>query len=173
MIALGIDPDLRTPAIAIVDDDLVVALEVLKVDRKEFPDQVSAVMENTRQLSNTIPRMYAKYLPDIFVVENQTIRMYGRSRPRDILVLGQVAGAALSACVLANPQGWLGDQKYFFPPPTRWKGSVPKEIHHKRILTRFKNLSRMLERHPRTLHTHLIDAVGLGGWGIRQFQKAL
>lgn len=53
--------------------------------------------------------------------------------------------------------------------PTTWKGSVPKGIHQKRILSKLLPGEReLIHRHPREKksNSHVVDAIGIGLWKL-------
>jgi Holliday junction resolvasome RuvABC endonuclease subunit len=174
MIVLGIDPDLHHTGLSMVKDGVPQDLACVTVDRKLVGPE--AVMAMARALPAALHSL-SKLEPVVAVVENQQIYTgtQGRARPDDILKLGQVAGAALAAiehvfCV----------DKVFFPKPQRWKGSVPKLIHQRRILSRLgwetvetkttvRPKGNPLGFHLAATHwSHVLDAIGLALWGEKQ-----
>jgi len=52
------------------------------------------------------------------------------------------------------------------PIPSDWKGSVPKSIHHKRILARLRVSEEALAHIPKGQQQHVIDAAGLALWAV-------
>jgi len=57
--------------------------------------------------------------------------------------------------------------------PTTWKGQIPKEIHHRRIVELLTEkeglrLNACLSRHSAGIRHNLLDAVGLGLWFLRR-----
>ncbi len=76
----------------------------------------------------------------------------------DLINLAIVAGACAAGChqsVLATPR--------------RWKGTMKKEAHHARLLSKLmlperRLLETILARYAKGLQHNLLDAVGLAAW---------
>jgi hypothetical protein len=117
---LGVDPDLRTTALAWVNSTRqVVWLDVI---------QAGKAREQVLEMIGTLKC----YLPtpvgyDVCAVEAQELYLGTDTNPRDILHLAQVAGACVSLFYISNN---------YFPRPSEWKGQQDKEAHHKKILTK-------------------------------------
>lgn len=67
--------------------------------------------------------------------------------------------------------GYLRPKRLVTLTPTTWKGSVPKVIHHPRILHELASaeaaiLDRAIKAAPKTNAKEILDAVGLGLYGL-------
>lgn len=173
-IALGIDPDLHHCAYAFATASKVLAVGVVKVSDKITGDK--AAPEMNRRLVSAFECFRRHYEPALAVVEGQQIYLGGNTQanPDSILRLGQVAGGAMALAYAAWP-GLL----VIAPRPQRWKGNVPKKIHHGRILNRYGvrtseggeftpgSLKADGEDHIEASHwIHVLDAIGLAHWGL-------
>ncbi|MCP4897869.1 MAG: crossover junction endodeoxyribonuclease RuvC [bacterium] len=190
-VSLGIDPDLHDTGLALCASDRVLAVGVVRVARKLTGD--AAVLRMSKALAEYIPPWMAQlqghegFNPaalDALVVEGQELYLVKTGNPDSILRLAQVAGAALSvAQAVGDPTTAL------IPRPKTWKGTVPKDIHQARMLTRYgwkykkkgtgKNQwccpvslgpHRILStvKWPEGCWKHIVDAIGLGRWGLQK-----
>lgn len=168
---LGIDPDLHNTGIAIADKTgKIVHVDCCCVHRKLKGS--NAVIEMAKVLDVQL----AKYKMLHVAVEGQTINFKQTRNPGDILHLAHVAGIAVG--IIAS-RGWVS---LLIPTPREWKGQVPKQIHHQRIL---EDLGWKYKVHPgycvpisppvemgiplkATQWKHVIDAIGLARWLWRE-----
>lgn len=98
------------------------------------------------------------------VIEVPQVYVAGRSKgdPDDLLELAGVDGAITT---LLRPGKIAGFK------PREWKGQVPKEIHHARVLRKLNEAeTAVLERAnvPPSLRHNVVDAVALGVWFLRR-----
>lgn len=102
--------------------------------------------------------------PGVVLLEQMTMRQNDeRSQPEDLLRV-QLVGASVAG-ILASPHAPE------FVTPMTWKGCVPKEIHHGRIVRRLDETERaVLERDlvgvPKGLRHNVMDAVGILLYGL-------
>jgi len=103
-------------------------------------------------------------LDAIIVEQPQVYRgARGKGDPNDLIRLANVVGACASAC--ARSKTTL---------PSRWKGQVPKKIHHERVLAeleRGRELAMVLSKIAgiRGSDRHnVFDAIGLNLWSLRR-----
>lgn len=92
-----------------------------------------------------------------------------RSQSRDLLTV-QLVG-----CTLAGILSSTGIVVHL--PAAEWKGRVPKNIHHPRIVAALTDgepevLSRGLEGVPKTNRKEVLDAVGIGLYHLDRIDKA-
>ncbi len=74
--------------------------------------------------------------------------------PADLIELAGVDGALAALITAGKTTGYL---------PQRWKGQVPKEIHHKRILAKLSETEKAaIEPTPASLLHNVYDAIGIG-----------
>lgn len=60
--------------------------------------------------------------------------------------------------------------------PHTWKGSVPKEIHNRRVLSKLDKVELYLlnaVKCPKSKQHNVIDAVGLAKWGAKQLASGI
>lgn len=178
MIVLGVDPDLHCTALATWGDDP----ESLWADTIKIPAGITrhaAVLAMTKEIVKASTAMTESC--DMLVVEAQVLRPYGNDwhrRPEDIVLLGNVAGAALAA--------WSGScyGNLRFPTPQEWKRGVPKAAHQARayeglgwgyeLRTDYaipKNPPKALEHIRPSEWKHVGDALLLARWGWEQTRR--
>jgi len=168
---LGVDPDLHNTGLAIADKNgNIVWVGCCSVPRDCKGS--NAVIAMAKALDETL----ANYKMLHVVVEGQTINFKQTRNPGDILHLAHVTGIIVG---LLAPRGWLS---LFIPTPREWKGQVPKQIHHQRILD---TLGWKYNVHPGycvpinppvdmgiplkgTQWKHVVDAIGLARWGWKE-----
>lgn len=184
MLFLGFDPDLHTSAFATVDENMeVVNLHIFRVPATLKGREAVKAMADTINMNG---RWAGGVVFGGYAVEAQEIYPTGPQRtknPTSILLLGHISGAAL--CALSGVYG-VGEHRYF-PTPIQWKGSIPKIIHHRRILTRAGyNDAQIFETGSkedgycglidsafnRGDWKHLTDAIGLAQWAANQYLNA-
>lgn len=104
--------------------------------------------------------------PNMLAIEWQSARP-GDKRPADITQLAGFAGLTLGA--LINHYG-LSPNEVFCPLPVQWKGSIPKAIHQKRILTYLDATidSPEFDDIPKSMRNHSIDGLGIAIWCAQQ-----
>lgn len=127
MYFIGCDPDLSSTALAAVTD--IGKLRELRV----FRAYTKLAMIKT---IGWVDSFCFVEKTNAFAVEAQEIYPSGPNKtknPGDILHLSQVAGALLGRCF---EDYRLGIEFGYFPLPVQWKGSIPKIIHHRRILNK-------------------------------------
>lgn len=127
---LGVDPDLHTPAFALVDDaGRVVGVSVLKIKgskgREAAVDLALGLCQEPRPFD----------IKDLkgAAIEGQQIYVGDAKNPDSLLLLAAAAGSLILATWSWYP-GILADMT--FPKPSEWKGGRPKQIHQKHILRR-------------------------------------
>lgn len=178
MRALAIDPDLHHAGVALVEDGTkLLAVRCPKI-ASHFRGG-DAVVQMAGSMSIALAELISEYgEPDICAVESQESYLGSRVKPQDLIHLGQAAGGAvymLRALMLTA--------RIELPRPVTWKGSVPKDIHQKRILrclgipfesgskpTKILKLPEGIgfEGIKRAHLTHVIDAMGLASWACGQ-----
>lgn len=178
MLFVGIDPDLRDTGIAVLNQygDMVAGTVVCaRGARKEA--QVLLMAEKLRWACREV--MLAQHDTEaMVVVESQTVAMHHTKNPGSIVLLAQVAGAA----VVSAQETWTV-RRTWLPRPNEWKGSVPKLVHQKRIARKMRWAATERSGYvvpvdpPVKLSKlsgwkHLMDAVGLALWAKEQFIKA-
>ena len=87
--------------------------------------------------------------PDVLIVERPRVYPQGKGDPNDLITLALTAGRYL--------ERWASAPRILTPFPHDWKGSVPKPIHNKRILSRVGLVEGA--------DHNMIDAIGLALWG--------
>lgn len=94
---------------------------------------------------------------DVLVIESQQVYRGAlmRGDPNDLIQLAAVKGAIIQR--FAHLEGNI-----FAPKPSEWKGQVPKDVHHERILKRLSHEEQKLW--PKNKNAR--DAIGLGLWKL-------
>lgn len=192
-VALGIDPDLHSLAIAVLGrlagapvfgmaPVTVLAAGIVSVPQALKGDQaVQAMMVNMARGDGIIHTSKVEFeawsQSRIAVVECQSITKHWTRKgvkPQDILRLGQVAGNA--AGVVSST---YASAHHIMPLPIKWKGSVPKDIHQRRTLNAigwgYRNVGKQIlppEERMAQFQVkpadwkHLIDAIGMALWAL-------
>jgi len=175
MISLGIDPDLHHAGVALVrDGKKVIAVRCPTVSSNLRGAEAAVAMAQAMEL--VLTELFQAYgAPDVVAVEGQESYLGSKVKPQDLLNLALAAGVAVGivrAC-------WSAP-RIEVPRPVTWKGSVPKDIHQKRILRSVGIPFATGEKPTRILRLpetdgfagikpknmiHVIDAIGLAVWG--------
>lgn len=130
-------------------------------------------------MSIALAELISEYgAPDVCAVEGQESYLGSKVKPQDLIHLAQAGGGA--AYML---RALLYNTRIEMPRPVIWKGSVPKNIHQKRILRIVgipfeprSNPTKILKLptgigfegiKPAQL-THVIDSIGLAAWACGQ-----
>lgn len=193
-VVIGIDPDTSAVGIGVVDAETKELRGVKVVRNKSGRKGPGRVMDMANKCRGQISELLGELgHPDValIVVENQTVR-YSASKgvnPNNMIGLAQVAGALVCECFYET-------NNVAFPEPSKWKGSVPKQIHQNRILSKLhinaesvgsqssgyarpKSPERDLDPDKVVnLHSvsksdwkHVVDGIGLALWGADLIKK--
>lgn len=193
MIAIGVDPDTNTPAIAIAYVPDFQDVRIASVPKALFVGIARAprafdVERRIRRLLVTVPQAVAGAMGGKFeglrghvdglVVEGQDTRGNRHARPIDLIHLAQVAGLIVGRLTeFVTPDAPL-EERVWIPKPYAWKGSVEKAIHQARILEMY-GLNQELTGVPGaeeilpSARNHVWDALGLAAWGLEQLGARL
>jgi hypothetical protein len=129
MIFIGADPGSRVAALAAVDSvGAPVVVQVLRAKGKAA--MIQQVADTVRTFLGNIHDYYVSPLSPgygLAAIEDQEYR-HGRAKgsPSQLFPVAQVAGALFAEMCEVVPCR--------FVTPTDWKGSVPKIVHHRRLL---------------------------------------
>jgi len=170
---LGVDPDLDTCGVAMLKNGALFRVALLERDAQNTGARGS---EAALEMIEALRDQLQDYLYDpedcntTLVVEGQEIYRPGvGAPPRSILPLTLISGAVI---------GLVGAATSFCPAPKTWKGQVPKEVHHKRVLKKLGLASAQdlapyfMRRTPLASEwQHVLDACGLALWGKEQLEK--
>lgn len=174
MLAVGIDPDTKSTGVAVVQA-FNGGLQVVHVGLVRAKGRKSAdrrfVM--AREMMDWFAHADLPYTPTAVTIEWQKLRPKGEKNPNSIVDLCGIAGMAYAAGTL------LGADMMFAPIPSEWKGTVPKSVHQKRIVSRLHLTMDLTyiegygngcvpgsEKIPASMKTHVIDALGLACWTL-------
>jgi hypothetical protein len=162
MIALGVDPDLHHAGVALVSADGINRPKVLWVGVALAPRKLKSYAAASALDWPMPPQTH-----DLLVVEGQKNYPHSPVRPDDLMHLAFAAGVARGhyrTPLLAAK----------IPLPQEWKGTVPKDIAHARILSRVVIMPQVVEFLEGPHKSHVIDAIGLAlfGLGVDSVMKA-
>jgi Holliday junction resolvasome RuvABC endonuclease subunit len=135
MIYLGVDPDLHRTGIALLTADLSICTVVCCKAKGTTGGE--AVVDMLNAINTAMGAIYAdlNVPPLAVVVEGQEVTYASRSKganPQSIVLLAQVAGGAVALAMVR----WATEAVFHMPKPAEWKGSVPKEIHQARVMSK-------------------------------------
>ena len=162
---LAFDPGLCCSGLAVFKDGRLVdtLLASTPTGQRDAAGAVEMLQEIRRVLK---PGEFAPGLePFWFIYERQQVYRKGRGEnvnPDDLLQLAYVNGATAALVALdyydPDPVGYL---------PREWKGQVPKDKHHPRIMASLTDGEREkaeadLGRYTAHLRHNAIDAIGIG-----------
>lgn len=118
------------------------------------------------------PRKSSKHIADdidTVWIESQVIYPRSRVPPNDIVKLAQDAGRWFGVyATLGAAVNWV--------EPARWKGQLPKRVHHPRIMAALTSHERQIVAEgccalAESLRHNVLDAVGLGLWVRSKLKK--
>lgn len=139
MIALGIDPDLHSSAVALCSEERVLRVAVGRV-----PSKVTgrpAIEAMVQAVWTAVQGVHAQWrAPEleavsVIVVEHQQIyggAGKGTKNWDSIMMLGPVTGAAASAGLWCQ-----GEPTLMLPKPAEWKGQLEKHMPQARALSHY------------------------------------
>lgn len=141
---LAIDPGVRALGWAYFEDGRLVQAGLLRAKHiQEMVDQLWLLDLH----------------PVSLVIERPQVYGGAKFDPNDLVGLAVVAGAAAGRFHMAK--------NIDFPLPRMWKGQVPKDIHHERVLRALSIAERgQVPNTTKSLQHNVLDAVGLGLWKI-------
>lgn len=175
MISVGVDPGKTGVAFARCTESDILRVAYVKCKGDADKDVVTMI----RQMAAVAESFAADC--DVFVVEGQqNYKQEGTKSSAGLFEVAHVAGALLMAATLWAPCS----AHLLCPLPAMWKGQVPKEVHHARILSRYSvafsaaagycypsGCARAAKiKGYQGLNQgdwkHVTDAVGLARWGL-------
>ena len=161
---LAVDPGLRVCGIAYYADDALSVCVLVRNPEREARGPM-AWMALAEQVRKVLPN-WCK--PDAVVLEVPQVYVIGKGKgdPADLIELAGVDGAIAAQYPAA---------KHFGFRPREWKGSVPKDVHHARVLKTLSETDKRLvgESAPASLRHNVLDAVALGAWFLRKQRSIL
>lgn len=135
---IGFDPDLHQPSLALVGEDGAVRAVWCLRHKKRLKGRAAVVACSAfvaEFFSETLMPLYDGTLEiAAFAVESQEVyRGAGQDAdtkdPRALMFLAAVSGVVLGLGHVIWPKAAI-----LFPAPAEWKGNVPKEVHHARLM---------------------------------------
>ena len=157
MALVAIDPGLRGTGVAVfVDGALARAVYARN------PEKVERGPEAWLRMAEAVRDQVIAFPEADLVIEVPQVYVAGRSKgdPDDLLELAGVDGAITALLAPARIASFK---------PRAWKGQVPKEIHHARVLRKLSPAeTAVLEQAdvPASLRHNVVDAVALGVWHL-------
>lgn len=108
----------------------------------------------------SMAQLIRTYSPTFGVIEKPMVYPLGTrgagDDPNDLIEVALTVGAVMSVA-----------ESTITAYPRDWKGTVPKEIHNKRVLAALTDKDKaLIERVPSGLRHNVIDAIGLGLWTL-------
>lgn len=160
MIIVGIDGKLTASGYAIgTGDGGLLAAGVAKVPAK-IRDLAERAQYQIGHILNELAICGVDF-PDLVAVELPRVYPGGRNRtdPNDIVDL---AGLSLGIAYGLTPDRVLA------PYPRTWKGTVPKDVHHRRLAAQYPLAVPLVNQTTPSRRNDVWDAVGLYCWGLAQ-----
>lgn len=176
---IGIDPDLHDFAIGYWHKGQPHHAEVIHVPRRKGIVAQAAVRQMVAAMAFRMMNMIPAATEGI-AIEAQTLQRTGlkqHKRPGDIVILGNVGGAALGLCAMVVDMNQIA-----FPSPEEWKGQIPKAVMQARLYSDLGwGYERVGEEYARPLRApaafnnisagqwkHVGDALLLAHWASEQ-----
>lgn len=176
MRSLGIDPDLHSTGIALVENGKTVLAVRCPLVSSNFRKE-AAVVQMAGAMEIILAELFSEYgKPDVCAVESQKVYLKSRVRPQDLIDLSKVAGVAIGLV-----RAYYSAVRIECIGSKTWKGDVPKPISQKRILrsvgipfepgtvpTKILRLPEGIGFEKLTTKAQMIDvidAIGLAVWG--------
>jgi hypothetical protein len=183
-VVIGIDPDMHRPGIGVLDfdDGSLLAVGCPKIATGLTGQEAIEEWANSgRGLLRGLLQSLKEPCVRAIAVEGQEIVSSAKrgANPGDLLRLATIAG------FLVAEAGYECKHETYFPLPQRWKGSVPKDIHQSRILSRLGILSQKRAGYSAPAPSgfanvlgasdlnvsdwkHVVDGIGLAAWAITE-----
>lgn len=158
-----LDPGLRGCGIAYFGDDgTLLHAKYLKnpVKKGGGPEAWLGFMDELQE-QNTQGKL--PLVVQTFVSEYPQVYRAGTSKgdPDDLLQLASVVATFASNIVAKD---------YLAVRPREWKGTVPKDVHHARVLKALDDHEKLIVEAsaPPSLRHNVFDAVGIGLWWLKK-----
>lgn len=153
IVLLAVDPGTRGCGVALFDGQRLILADYVYNPSKFRGD---ARMSDCLAMAHAALDWVLPTRLDEIVIEHMVIYHSGRGKrgadPNDLLRLAEIGGAI---CVLSGAAAKSYSAK-------EWKGSLPKEICHRRVLDRLSIDERSRLQGPMSLLHNVLDAVGIG-----------
>jgi len=155
---IGIDPDTTTTGIGYIMDDGTPEVVLLRAKGRYMDDRYLEMSRKLVELFEDLADQRLFTPGTQIAIEGQHIR-YNERNPKSILGLQTVVGMAIAAVSSVT-------DLVYVPIPSKWKGSVPKEVHHRRILRELGvDLDdAMFHGIAGGQKQHVVDALGMALW---------
>lgn len=159
---VSIDPGLRYCGVAVFQEKVLVQAGLVK-----NPEEVKRGPVAWRAMAAEVQgfiagggiRTLATEFPKIYPLRQQ------KGDQADLIEVAGVAGAVVGA-LFERAGSVVGYEPY------QWKGTVPKDIHNKRVLTRLSEAEHaLLDDIPAGLVHNTIDAIGIGLVFLKRWMK--
>lgn len=186
-VGLGIDPDLHHTGVGVASRDEVFECSVIRAPSALRGEDAVLIMCGLvgQAIEDFFMRAHLRGRPITHVaVEGQTIYPGKTKNPMDILRVGQVAGACLSAALTISPLYRELIEFAEIPEPRAWKGQVPKAVHQARTLDYYNRRGEWswevpkdkkdgltvtrnpLVEMPKSHWKHALDGLALARWAV-------
>ncbi len=158
---VAVDPGLRGCGIAIFENALLHVAWYCKSPNKADRGPVA-----WWAMADRVEKEWIRKVPkrlhhlEKLVAEIPQVYRFGKGDPADLIEIAGVVGA-IAFCIPA------AGRTHFLP--RTWKGQVPKEAHHPRILKKLSSdeVSR-IESTPKSLMHNVVDAIGIGLFALER-----
>ena len=141
MIVMGIDPGAQHAGWCVMDENDIITLGVATGEKDELLPSLGLWRGQI----------------DVLVVERM------QAYPQSTVPVGDLLDVQFTGGFLA---GTLAAKTLLTPRPREWKGTIPKDIHHRRIIARLGSHATVrLGQIKKTIRHNAIDAIGLAQWG--------
>lgn len=145
MIVMGVDPGAQHAGWCVMDKNKIITLGV-------------ATGDSAGRLLTAIGLWRGKI--DVLVVERM------QAYPQSPVPVGDLLDVQFTGGFIA---GAIAPKVLLTPRPREWKGTIPKDIHHRRITASLSyEATDMLAEIQKSIRHNALDAVGLAQWGKTQ-----
>lgn len=156
---LGIDPGKKATGWAIVHNG---EFKVAGLSRINTSSAVKAAKHHAKEICSVA----IEHNPDSIILEvPQVFVASGKGNPAHLVDLALLGGYIIGFLAPAFPKIVIKTVL-----PQEWKGSIPKDVHHRRLLKEMdsksrKKLETCLDSAIKSLQHNIIDAYGLALYG--------
>jgi len=155
-VIVAIDPGVKVLGwAAFLDSGALVDCGISRTKARDLSAALAEHVENMREFS-----------PAVVALESMRYTPGRRTTPQDLIDVQTIGVGVASA---------LGPVRLY--PPSAWKGSIPKDVHHARTRAALEpeereRLGAILAQCPKINRKEILDAVGIGLYHLKRTNRS-